>query len=344
MASRELQVAIELCRFSRRRRRPTVVALGRLAELHGEYDEIADGHQLLSGVSYQPVDAGGVGAEWLSGPKVRDNCAMLYLHGGCYATGSVETHRDLMTRLSIAASMRVLGLNYRLAPAHPFPAAVEDAAAAYRWLLKMGIEPARIAIAGDSAGAGLALAATITMRDAGVPLPGALACLSPWVDLAVTGASMESKAGEDPIVSREMLLGWGKLYLGDRDPRTPLASPLYADLRGIPPLLIQVGSAEVLLDDSTRLADRVSAAGVDTTLEVWPEMIHVWQSFASILPEARQAIERVRQVHPNASRRLAVIARVPRRPMRCRCVTTSQMLRSPMLREIASGCSPQGSR
>jgi monoterpene epsilon-lactone hydrolase len=259
--------------------------------LRGEYDEIADSHQISSDVSYQPVDARGVSAEWLCGPKFRDDHAMLYLHGGCYATGSVETHRDLMTRLSIAASMRVLGLNYRLAPVHPFPAAVEDAAAAYRWLLKMGIEPARIAIAGDSAGAGLALAATITTRDAGLPLPGAVVCLSPWVDLAVTGASMESKAGEDPIVSREMLLGWGKLYLGERYPRTPLASPLYADLRGLPPLLIQVGSAEVLLDDATRLADRALVAGVNTTLEVWPEMIHVWHSFAAILPEGRQGIE-----------------------------------------------------
>jgi acetyl esterase/lipase len=293
MASRELQLVIELCRFSRRKRRPTIVELGRLAELRAEYDKIAEGHQLTSSISYQGIDADGVSTEWISGSKSSENCVILYLHGGCYATGSVETHRDLMTRLSIEASMRVVGVNYRLAPAYPFPAAVEDVAAAYRWLLEMGIKPARIGIAGDSAGAGLALAATITIRDEGLPLPGALVCLSPWVDLAVTGASMETKACEDPIVSRDMLLGWGKLYLRDRDPCTPLASPLYADLHGISPLLIQVGSAEVLLDDSMRLAARASAAGVDTTLEVWPEMIHVWQSFAAILPEGRQAIERI---------------------------------------------------
>jgi len=196
-----------------------------------------------------------------------------------------------MSRLSIAASMRVLGLNYRLAPLHPFPAAVEDAAAAYRWLFANGVEPACIAIAGDSAGAGLALAATLTIRDEDLPLPGAIVCLSPWVDLALTGATMDANARDDPIVSREMLLGWGKLYLGDHDPLTPLASPLYADLRRFPPLLIQVSSAEVLLDDSIRLAERASAAGVDVTLEVWPGMIHVWQSFAAILPEGRQAIE-----------------------------------------------------
>jgi epsilon-lactone hydrolase len=293
MASQELRLAIELCRFSRRNRRPAVVQLGLLAELRAQYDEIAGRHPLPSGVVYQPVDAGGVSGEWLSGPDPCDSRVLLYLHGGCYATGSVDTHRDLMTRLSVAASLRVLGLNYRLAPMHPFPAAVEDAAAAYRWLLRTGIEPARIAIAGDSAGAGLALAAIITIRDEGLPVPGAVVCLSPWIDLAVTGASMASKASEDPIVSREMLLGWGKLYLGDHDPRTALASPLYADLHGLPPMLIQVGSAEVLLDDSLRLAERASAASVTTTLEVWPDMIHVWQSFAPILREARQAIERI---------------------------------------------------
>jgi epsilon-lactone hydrolase len=293
MAGRELQLAIELCRFSRRRSGPTSLQLGRMAALRAEYDEIAEGHLLGDDVSYQPVDAGGVRAEWLSGPRVSKGCVILYLHGGCYGSGSVETHRDLMTRLSIAASMRVLGLNYRLAPEHPFPAAVEDASAAYRWLLETGIEPARIAVAGDSAGAGLALATTIAIRDQGFPMPRAIVCISPWVDLVVTGASMETKAIEDPIVSREMLLGWAKLYLGDRDPRMPLASPLYAGLERLPPMLIQVGSAEALLDDATRLADRASAAGVNTTLEVWPEMIHVWQSFAAILPEGRQAIERI---------------------------------------------------
>jgi epsilon-lactone hydrolase len=266
-----------------------------MAELRAEYDALAEAHSLPADVNYQSVDAGGVDAEWISGPEVRDDLVMLYLHGGCYATGSVETHRDLMTRLAIAASMRVLGLNYRLAPAHPLPAAIEDAYAAYRWLLKLGNAPSQIAIAGDSAGAGLALAAMITIRDEGLPLPGCVACLSPWVDLALTGASMESKAIEDPIVSREMLLGWGKLYLGENDPTTPLASPLYADLRRLPPMLIQVGSAEVLLDDATRLVERASIAGVDTTLEVWPEMIHVWQIFAPILPEGRQAIERIGQ-------------------------------------------------
>ncbi len=267
--------------------------LGHLAELRAEYDDLAERHALPDDIVYQPVDAGGVRAEWISAQKSRDDRAMLYLHGGCYGSGSVETHRELMTRLSLAASMRVLGLNYRLAPEHPFPAAVEDSATAYRWLLDSGIDPARIAIAGDSAGGGLAIATTITSRDARLPLPGAVACISPWVDLALDGASMATVAGADPIVSREMLHGWVELYLGDRDARTPLASPLYASLEGLPPLLIQVGSSEVLLDDATRLAERASAAGVKTTLEVWPEMIHVWHTFAAILPEGRRAIARI---------------------------------------------------
>jgi epsilon-lactone hydrolase len=293
MASRELQLTIQLCRLSRQKRRPTAIQLGRMAELRADYDDLAGANPLPSGVSYQRVEAAGVNAEWVMGPGGIDNKALLYLHGGCYTTGSVDTHRDLITRLSITASMRALGLNYRLAPTHPFPAAVEDAVAAYQWLLSIGLEPRCIAIAGDSAGAGLAVAATVAIRDDGLPVPAAIVCMSPWVDLALTGASMESKAGEDPIVNREMLRGWGKLYLGEQSPRTPLASPLYADLHGLPPTLIQVGSAEVLLDDSRRLAERASAAGVNTTLEVWPEMIHVWQSFAAILPEGRQAIERI---------------------------------------------------
>jgi acetyl esterase/lipase len=229
MAARQaLQLAIEISRFSRRKRRPAIVDLGRLAELQAQFEELAGDHQIAGDSCFQAANAGGVSAEWLGGPNLREDSAILYLHGGCYATGSVETHRDLMSRLSRAASMRVLGLNYRLAPVHPFPAAVEDATAAYRWLLEIGIEPARIAFAGDSAGAGLALAATIVMRDVRVPLPGAIVCISPWVDLAVTGASMESNAYEDPIVSREMLLGWGKLYLGDRDPRiTSICGPAW---------------------------------------------------------------------------------------------------------------------
>jgi acetyl esterase/lipase len=186
-----------------------------------------------------------------------------------------------------------LGVDYRLAPEHPFPAAVEDATAAYRWLVSRGTDPAHIAIAGDSAGGGLTLATLIALRDAGDPLPAAAACLSPWVDLEGVGASMTSKAAVDPFVRKEMIEFMAQQYLGGRDLRTPLAAPLYADLQGLPPLLIQVGTAEVLLDDATRIAERARAAGVEVSLEVWDDMIHVWQLFAPMLPEGQQAIERI---------------------------------------------------
>jgi acetyl esterase/lipase len=184
-------------------------------------------------------------------------------------------------------------VEYRLAPEHPFPAAVEDATAAYRWLLASGVRPAGIAIAGDSAGGGLTLATLVALRDAGDPLPAAAVCLSPWVDLEGIGDSMATKAAADPFVRKEMIQFMAQQYLGERSLRTPLAAPLYADLHGLPPLLIQVGTAETLLDDSTRIAERARAAGVSVTLDTWDNMIHVWQLFAPMLPEGQQAIERI---------------------------------------------------
>jgi monoterpene epsilon-lactone hydrolase len=172
---------------------------------------------------------------------------------------------------------------------------VDDARAAYRWLLGTGVDPASVVIAGDSAGGGLAVATLVAIRDAGDPLPAAGVCLSPWVDLEGIGESMTTKAEADPMVQRDELLGMAKAYLGGADPRTPLAAPLYADLSGLPPLLIQVGTAETLLDDATRLASRARAAGVDVTLEPWEDMIHVWQFMASMLPEGQEAIDRIGQ-------------------------------------------------
>jgi acetyl esterase/lipase len=270
-----------------------VVELAILQELRAEYDEMAARYPTPSAARYEVTDAVGVSAEWVSGSWCSDDSIVLYLHGGCYTSGSTETHRELIARVAEAAGRRALGLNYRLAPADPFPAAVEDVVKAYRWLLDSGVRPTAIAMVGDSAGGGLALAVTLAARNEGLPMPGAVACISPWVDLAVTGASMETNAVNDPIVSRAMLTGWGNLYLGEQDPRNPLASPLYADLRGLPRLLIQAASAEVLLDDATRLAVRAAASGVRTTLEIWPEMIHVWHLFAAALPEGRDAIAHI---------------------------------------------------
>ncbi len=246
-----------------------------------------------SGATAEPVDAGGVPAEWVSAGCASADRAVLYLHGGAYSAGSPASHRGLAGRLSAAAGARVLVADYRLAPENPYPAAVEDATAAYRWLLAQGVGPARTAIAGDSAGGGLTLATLAALRDAGDPLPAAGVCISPWVDLEMRGESMTTRAKLDPMVGREGLLEAAAMYLAGADARTPLAAPLHADLRGLPPLLIQVGTSETLYDDSIRTEERARAAGVDATLQVWEEMVHVWQLFAAMLPEGQQAIEAI---------------------------------------------------
>jgi acetyl esterase/lipase len=292
-----------------------VVELATLQELQAEYDEIAGRHPASSAARYEVTDAGGVSAEWVSGPWCREDSIVLYLHGGCYTSGSTETHRELIARVAEAAGRRALGLNYRLAPTHPFPAAVEDVVKAYRWLLDSRVQPAAIAVVGDSAGGGLALAVTLAARNEGLPIPGAVACISPWVDLALTGASMETNAANDPIVSCAMLVGWGNVYLREQDPRNPLASPLYADLRGLPPLLIQAASAEVLLDDATRLAVRAAASGVRTTLEIWPEMLHGLASLCGGPPSRARCDRPHRWFHPRSS--ITFCTRVERPRLTC---------------------------
>ena len=249
--------------------------------------------QAPAGVTCTPVEAGGVSAEWSVADGADQGKVILYVHGGGYVMGSAGSHRDMTGRLSQAAGARVLSLNYRLAPEHPFPAPVDDAVAAYRWLLGQGIQASNIAIAGDSAGGGLALAALIAIRDAGEPMPAAGIGISPWVDMEGTGESMTTRAAVDPVVQKEGLLGMAQLYLGGADPKNPLAAPLHANLAGLPPLLIQVGDAETLLDDSTRITERARKADVDVTLKIWDEMPHVWHLFAPILPEGQQAIEEI---------------------------------------------------
>jgi acetyl esterase/lipase len=255
-------------------------------------EEWQAGLKLPADVKTQPVDAGGVRAEWIWRPESDLDRAFLYLHGGGYAIGSIATHRYLMQSVGKASGTRVLGIDYRLAPENPFPAAVEDAVTAWRWMLAQGLEPKRCAIAGDSAGGGLTLATLIALRDRGIPLPGAAALLSPWTDLAGTGASVKTKAAEDPMVTEPGLRMMADAYLGGADARNPLASPLYANLSGLPPLLIQAGSAEILLDDATRIAERAKAAGVEVELEAWEDMVHVFQAFP-MLAEAGQAIEKI---------------------------------------------------
>src|SRR5262249_45498926 len=199
----------------------------------------------------------------------------------------------LAARLSRASKAKVLVIDYRLAPEHPHPAAVDDAVAAYRWMLAQGLKPARIAVSGDSAGGGLTVATLVAIRDAKLPMPAAGAPISPWVDMEGIGESMTTKASVDPMVQKTGLMNMAAAYLGGKNPRTPLAAPLYADLSGLPPLLIQVGTAETLLDDASRLAERAKKAGVKVTYEPWENMVHVWHLFAPMLDEGQQAIEKI---------------------------------------------------
>jgi monoterpene epsilon-lactone hydrolase len=216
---------------------------------------------------------------------------LLYFHGGGYKLGSVTSHRDLMARLAAAARCRVLGVNYRLAPEAHFPAPVDDALAVYQWLLGEGVAPSQIAVGGDSAGGGLAAALLLSLRDRGGALPAAAVLLSAWTDLTAQGESYVTRAEADPIHQRAMILATARQYLGpDGDASNPLASPLFGGLAGLPPLLLQVGDRETVLDDSTRFAAKARAAGVRADLEVYPNMIHVFQQFADEIPEARQAI------------------------------------------------------
>ncbi len=244
-------------------------------------------------IQTERLGVNGVPAEWIYAPGARDDQVLLYLHGGGYVIGSMRTHRVMLSHIARAAGCRVLGLDYRLAPENPFPAPVEDTVAAYRWLLAQGYDPSRIALGGDSAGGGLVVAALVALRYVGEPLPAAGVCLSPWIDMEATGESFTTNATVDPSVSKERIVSIAALYLGGKNPQAPLASPLYADLQGLPPLLVQVGGIETLVDDARALTTRAKAAGVQVDLEVWDDMPHVWHHFAPILPEGKQAIARI---------------------------------------------------
>lgn len=249
--------------------------------------------QLFDGTELEATTAAGVPAEWVTVPESDPTKVVLYLHGGGYVIGSIATHRGLVSRIAAAAGTRALSVGYRLAPETPFPGAVEDATSVYSYLLDQGIAAENIAIGGDSAGGGLTFATLVSLKEQGQPLPGAAFALSPWVDLEGLGESMQTKADADPMVQKDGLVEMGKLYLADADPKTPLASPLYAELTGLPPILIQVGTAETLLDDSIRIADRLRDAGGTVELQQFEDLVHVFQAFAPIVPESLEAIEKI---------------------------------------------------
>jgi acetyl esterase/lipase len=264
-----------------------------IESLRAGLEAMSAGAELPDGTRCEPVDRVGVPAEWIEGPEAQRERVLLYLHGGGYTIGSIATHRGLASRIALAAGIRALIIDYRLAPEHPFPAAVDDATAAYRFLLDQGIAPEQIAIGGDSAGGGLTFATLVALRDAGTPLPAAAIALSPWVDLEGSGESMTTKADVDPMVAPEGLRQMAELYLNGADPKTPTAAPLHADLSELPPIYVQVGTAETLLDDAIRIVERARQAGVAIELEPFEDLIHVFQAFAPFVPEALDAIEKL---------------------------------------------------
>jgi len=242
-------------------------------------------------VTVEQAVAGDRPAEWLRTPQARNDRTVLYLHGGGYVAGSCLTARPVAAGIAVAARCPVLSLDYRLAPEDPYPAALDDSVGAFKWLVAQGFAPGRIAIAGDSAGGGLAVATALALRGQGGPMPGALLCFSPWTDLTLSGESCATRAKTDPIVSRDSLAVFADGYVAGRNPRDPLLSPRFSDLSGMPPMLVQVGSNEVLFSDSEGLADSARAAGVDVTFETWDGMWHVWHGQAGIVPEGKRAIE-----------------------------------------------------
>jgi monoterpene epsilon-lactone hydrolase len=288
MASEQLNKVLDIIRSVPPAKPDTTIG-----QMRGAMEKVAE--RVAADVKCEKVEAGGVPAEWIVAPGAAADRVILYLHGGGYVMGSVNTHRAMIGRISRAAKAKALALDYRLAPEHPFPAAVDDATAAYRWLLAQGYKPAKIAISGDSAGGGLTLATLLALRDSKTPLPACAVPISAWADMEGTGASMKTRASKDPMVGSASLRDMARKYAGDGDPKNPLLSPIYGDYTGIPPMLIQVGDAEVLLDDSTRVAEKAKAAGVKADLEVWPEMVHVWHVYAKLLPEGQQAIDRIGQ-------------------------------------------------
>jgi acetyl esterase/lipase len=284
MSKQEMDAVIQLLNANQADGDPSV------EEQRAGMEALAGSFPLPEGAQQRAETIAGVPCEWQSVEGAKDDAVLLYFHGGGYVIGSVNTHRGLVSGFSGASGITGLSVDYRLAPEHPFPAAVEDAVAVYHALLEQGRDPAKIAIGGDSAGGGLSLALLLAARERGLPQPACAALLSPWSDLRIVAKAYESRKESDPMVRKDGISAMAAHYLGETDPTNPLASPILADLSGLAPMIIHVGDREVLLDDSVDLAARAQEAGVDVTLKVWPDMIHVFQAFYPMVEEGRQSI------------------------------------------------------
>lgn len=265
-----------------------------LAERRAQMDRNAEQFAVPEGVDVRKADLGGLGGEWNVPRGAERAPVLLYFHGGGYVQGSSMSHRHMTARLALAANARVLSVDYALAPEAPFPAAVDDAVRAYRWLIASGVEPHEIAFGGDSAGGGLAVATLLAARNEGLPMPAAAIAISPWSDLTCDTDAYRSRAERDPMIQQDGIKSLAATYLNGVDPRHPLASPNHADdLSGLPPMLIHVGSDEVLFDDAADLCRKARAAGVEAEIEEWEDMVHVWHAFYQLLPKGEEAIERL---------------------------------------------------
>lgn len=265
-----------------------------IGEIRAELDATAKNSKPPEGTQKNFIEIKGMGAEWITPPNVLSKGVLLYLHGGAYIAGSLRSHSNMVAYFANVIGIRALLIDYRLAPEHPFPAALDDSVAAYCYLLEQGMKPEEIIIGGDSAGGGLTLATLVKLREDKIPLPAAAFGISPWTDLAGTGASVKTHDRKDPWLRGDSVEPGGKYYCGEAYSAThPLISPLYADLSGLPPVLLHVGDHEILLDDSVRVADKIRAAGGKVELEVWKGMWHVFHAFADLMPESKNAVEKI---------------------------------------------------
>jgi monoterpene epsilon-lactone hydrolase len=247
----------------------------------------------LPGCTYKSILIDDTPAEWIIPAKSKLDKVLLFLHGGGYATGSIRTHRALASQIAIHAGIKALSIDYKYAPEHKFPIQLGQAVAAYEFLLAKGYKPENIAIGGESAGAGLTGGTLLYIKDKKLPMPACAVMMSPWLDLTASGRSMITHKHKDPMVPYKGIPLWAKNYAGDAELTNPYASPLFGDLKGLCPVCIQVGECEILLSDSTRYAEKAQDAGVDITLEIWPDMFHAWQGFWMVIPEGKQAIEKL---------------------------------------------------